>query len=670
MQLRPDIARYTPSPDPAHGSALYQNAVAGMDHFSDTAEKTIPMPPSELPNAAAGILQQGAGTPSDASSGDAPTSGSPARSDLSGASATANSDGSANSAVARAGPVTAANSESQNAPSPQVSGLHPAVANTPQQALQDAADGKKSYLYDQKNGLQFKPESLADGLKHAVQDGVVNKNWAAQHQQEFQDVQDKYQALEKAAGSDQVLKALVHGAGPGAGFAAAFPLGAIGGASVGASLGTWVGGILGAPTGPGEALTLPAGAATGGAIGYVLGGLAAGTLAAFAARKGLQALGQYSDAINTLNASAQLHPIADATGEFATLALNPLSAAEKVAGEGFSYAVGSPAVVKSISNLTRLGVQAAKEANQIGASGALAATKAVGGQLAKAAAGGLIFEGAVRPAFEGAVWVGASTLGIRADAPQSPTVNSLLQSAALGVLFAGHGIEFKDLPAGQVTSAMVRGKVREALGIPLDGNDPRHIDQVTNYLESKGVPINSVNAQALTAPLSEGEQRLYATLNAKIDAMRTASAETLITSSIAQPDDMAGPLGEKPGLPFLAGEAPAGMKRAQNRFVAAAIFPNGIADEPIHLHHPYPMYLGGNEQQILEPLPKSLHDAYHKGLDQIYPRKATKTFYDNMTSDRRRQMLRDLGTYTKDFDAKNGTNLFDAMVREGFPTTQ
>jgi len=33
VQIRPDFARYTPSPDPAHGSALYQNAVAGMEHF-------------------------------------------------------------------------------------------------------------------------------------------------------------------------------------------------------------------------------------------------------------------------------------------------------------------------------------------------------------------------------------------------------------------------------------------------------------------------------------------------------------------------------------------------------------------------------------------------------------------------------------------------------------
>ena len=206
----------------------------------------------------------------------------------------------------------------------------------------------------------------------------------------------------------------------------------------------------------------------------------------------------------------------------ATLALNPLGAAEKAAGEGFSYALGAPAAVKSISNLTKLGAQAAKGATQIGASGALAATKAVGGQLAKAAAAGLIFEGAVRPAFEGAVSVAANTLGIHTDAPQPPTVTSLLQSAALSVLLAGHGIEFKDIPASQVTSAMVRGKVREDLGIPLDSTDPQRIAQVTSYLQSKGVPIDPSNAQALTAPLSAGEQHLYSDLSAKIDAMKAA----------------------------------------------------------------------------------------------------------------------------------------------------
>jgi hypothetical protein len=551
IQLNPGVIRYSSSPDPAHGSALYQNAVAGMQHFSDTAERALaaqpsgsgantdtsrpdaatqpyaqpPLSPNPAPDPAGpnrGDSQQESATSPDSSPGATPANGTVAQPNAAAENATPDANENLKLPAAKAGPATA-NPGPEDGPSEQQnSAPHPALANTPQQALQDAANGKKAYLYDPKNGIQFKPDSLADGLKQAVQDGVVDKDWAAQHQQEFQDAQDKYRALVKAAGSAQVLKALIHGAGPGAAFALAFPVGATGGAALGTPIGAWAGGILGAPTGPGEVAAIPVGGAIGAGIGYMLGGLAAGTLAAFAARKGLQALGQYSDAIKSLNASAELHPIADATGELATLAFNPVGAAEKAAGKGFSYALGAPAAVKSITNLTNLGAQAAKGAAEIGASGALAATKAVGGQLVKAAAAGLIIEGVARPAVEGAVWVAANTLGIHTDAPQPPTVTSLLQSAALSVLLAGHGIEFKDIPAGQVTSAMVRGKVRQDLGIPLDSADPQHIAQVTSYLQSKGVPIDASNAQALSAPLSASEQHLYTDLSAKVDAMRAA----------------------------------------------------------------------------------------------------------------------------------------------------
>jgi hypothetical protein len=47
VQSQPDIARYNHSPDPAHGSVLYQNAVAGMERFSKTAERMLPRQHSE-----------------------------------------------------------------------------------------------------------------------------------------------------------------------------------------------------------------------------------------------------------------------------------------------------------------------------------------------------------------------------------------------------------------------------------------------------------------------------------------------------------------------------------------------------------------------------------------------------------------------------------------------
>ena len=91
----------------------------------------------------------------------------------------------------------------------------------------------------------------------------MDKAWAAQHQQEFDDVLKRYQDLQKAAGCAQVLKALIHGAA----FALAFPIGAAGGAAADAPAGAWVGGVLGTPTGPGEVATIPAGAAVGAGIG-------------------------------------------------------------------------------------------------------------------------------------------------------------------------------------------------------------------------------------------------------------------------------------------------------------------------------------------------------------------------------------------------------------------
>jgi RHS repeat-associated protein len=39
------------------------------------------------------------------------------------------------------------------------------------------------------------------------------------------------------------------------------------------------------------------------------------------------------------------------------------------------------------------------------------------------------------------------------------------------------------------------------------------------------------------------------------------------------------------------------------------------------LHHPWPQYLGGPFKQVLEKVPKSLHDKYHSGLDKLLPRK-------------------------------------------------
>jgi hypothetical protein len=93
--------------------------------------------------------------------------------------------------------------------------------------------------------------------------------------------------------------------------------------------------------------------------------------------------------------------------------------------------------------------------------------------------------------------------------------------------------------------------------------------------------------------------------------------------------------------------------RSTGRLTGTAAPVSGI----IHLHHAWPKFLGGPSKQVLERLPKSLHGAYHSGLDKILPRQWGKNYYDTISDAARKQMKRDLADYTKTFDAKYGTNL-------------
>jgi hypothetical protein len=92
-----------------------------------------------------------------------------------------------------------------------------------------------------------------------------------------------------------------------------------------------------------------------------------------------------------------------------------------------------------------------------------------------------------------------------------------------------------------------------------------------------------------------------------------------------------------------------------------------VAEDAIRLHHAWPKYLGGAAKQDLAPLSKSLHDAFHSGLDKILPRQWGSAYYESLGPAARQQILQDLGAYTKGFDAKYGTQLYDALIRNGFP---
>ena len=93
----------------------------------------------------------------------------------------------------------------------------------------------------------------------------------------------------------------------------------------------------------------------------------------------------------------------------------------------------------------------------------------------------------------------------------------------------------------------------------------------------------------------------------------------------------------------------------------------GVAAEAIHDHHPWPMYLGGAAKQELVPLPRSLHYAFHSGLDEFLPRRMRTAYYESLGPTERQQALQALAAYTKKFDAEHGTQLYDALLKNGFP---
>jgi hypothetical protein len=83
-------------------------------------------------------------------------------------------------------------------------------------------------------------------------------------------------------------------------------------------------------------------------------------------------------------------------------------------------------------------------------------------------------------------------------------------------------------------------------------------------------------------------------------------------------------------------------------------------------HHAFPQYLGGAAKQSLVPLQTAVHQAYHAALDKVLPRQVGKAYYDALSPSARTQMLQDLGSVTQAFDAKFGTNLYSALLKNGF----
>jgi hypothetical protein len=93
----------------------------------------------------------------------------------------------------------------------------------------------------------------------------------------------------------------------------------------------------------------------------------------------------------------------------------------------------------------------------------------------------------------------------------------------------------------------------------------------------------------------------------------------------------------------------------------------GVAADAIHLHHPWPMYLGGAVKQDLVPLPKSPHVEFHRRLDEYLPKQLGTAYYESLSPTKRQEALQTLAEQTKKFDAEHGTKLYDALLKNGFP---
>ena len=306
---------------------------------------------------------------------------------------------------------------------------------------------------------------MADALHQAVQDGILDPEWAQAHQQQFQDVQDKYEALKKAAGSNSTLKAILHGAGIGGAFLA--------------------GSIPGAELGAGITALIPVVGETGIAelIGGELGGMATGSAAAWAAHQALEKLGEYSEAVNSLNKSAELHPMADAAGQFIGMSLN------------------APSALRNLANTARLAAEVGTTADAVKLVAKIAGVRA---------AGGAGFELVIRPAFETARNAVLDQLNIAHDAVQPPTVSSLITSAAMAIVSAHDDPRLSGYSARQIASIATRAKIRSDAGIPLGSEDGPAVAAVFNR---RGINVDPNDP--MTRPLSGDEQAVNDALQKK-----------------------------------------------------------------------------------------------------------------------------------------------------------
>ena len=92
-----------------------------------------------------------------------------------------------------------------------------------------------------------------------------------------------------------------------------------------------------------------------------------------------------------------------------------------------------------------------------------------------------------------------------------------------------------------------------------------------------------------------------------------------------------------------------------------------VAQKGYHGHHAFPKYLGGKTSQKLIYLRKDIHVNYHRGLNQIAKvqiRGGATRFYRNLSPALKKEKMREVLEYTKQFDAKEGTDILPSMIEE------
>lgn len=363
---------------------------------------------------------------------------------------------------------------------PGIDGKSSLPQGQPTQALADAQAGKKAYGYDPEKGVQFHPGKLAEGISQASQDGLIAADKAQSLTEQAAKADQAHAAQQeviKSAGNNSELKAILSGAIKGSAFAAGAPAGA------------GVGATIGALGGPLDWLTVPAGA--------IIGGLISGTITSFAAKKAMEALGNYNDSVKSLVSSSELHPNYDAAGNILSFGVGIPKAAMTAAGEvigrlgetgvqvagqkagaGFganvinsisrTYGAGGGGLWTTVENLARdAAIRKAGGASQAVIASAITA-RVGGAALANVAIDTVINEG-------------AKALGLQ---QQGETLPSAVQAGLIGAFLSGHGINFKGYDTGEVADILSRAQDAMKQGADLKTVlDPREFEVFGKFQE-------------------------------------------------------------------------------------------------------------------------------------------------------------------------------------------